>query len=301
VRLPRPDGTTLYVERYGPAEAPALVLTHGAGANRTSWYYAIRALRERFQVLVWDMPGLGHSDKPGHGDYSLERHAGDLAAVLEATATRGPVLLVGHSMGGMIILTFCRLFAERLGAMVAGLVLIGSTHTNPARTSTASGFLHAIQRPILEPLLHLTAWLAPVVSLMSWLSYVNGTSHIAAMIFGFAGSESRGQLDRAALYNARAWPAVQARETLAMLRYDATSTLNAIPVPVLCLTGHLDRLVVPDTSRYMAGRIPRGQVEVLRPAGHMSIFERHDAMTDALGAFADRVFTTESTAASRAS
>src|SRR5947208_14876230 len=53
VRLDRPDGTSLYVEKYGPPGAPAIVLTHGAGANRTSWYYVIRALSQRLQVVAW--------------------------------------------------------------------------------------------------------------------------------------------------------------------------------------------------------------------------------------------------------
>lgn len=39
-RLPRPDGTELHVETYGPAGAPPIVFTHGAGANSTSWHYA---------------------------------------------------------------------------------------------------------------------------------------------------------------------------------------------------------------------------------------------------------------------
>src|ERR687885_437082 len=132
VRLPRPDGTSLYVERYGPADAPAVVLTHGAGANRTSWYYAIRALSQRFQVLVWDMPGLGHSDKPRRGDYSLERHAHDLEAVLNVAAGGGggPPAAPGTTTRG-----------------------------GPA---PASGFVRAVQKPLLEPLLHLTVWVAPL-------------------------------------------------------------------------------------------------------------------------------------------
>jgi pimeloyl-ACP methyl ester carboxylesterase len=288
LRLPRPDGTTLYVERYGPPEAPTLVLTHGAGANRTSWYYVIRALSERFQVLVWDLPGLGHSDKPGHGDYSLERHAQDLEAVL-GLAGGQPCLLVGHSMGGMVLLTFCRLFAQHLGASVRGLALVDTSYTNPARTTTASGFIRASQQPVLEPLLHLTAGLAPVVWLMSWLGYLNGSSHLLGMLFGFAGTQTRGQLDLAARYNPLAWPGVQAHETLAMFRYDATAVLASIPVPTLVLTGHLDRLIVPETARFMAERIPRAELRRLEPAGHMAVFERHERLVSELADFADDV------------
>ena len=48
------------------------------------------------------------------------------------------------------------------------------------------------------------------------------------MVFGFAGSQTRGQLDLATRYNPLAWPGVQARETLAMFRYDATSVLSTL-------------------------------------------------------------------------
>ncbi|MBV9355685.1 MAG: alpha/beta hydrolase [Chloroflexi bacterium] len=287
-RLLRPDGSSLYVERYGPADAPALVLTHGAGVNRTSWYYVIRALSERFQVLVWDMPGLGHSDRPARGDYSLERHAEDLEAVLDLAAGQ-PAVLVGHSMGGMVVLTFCRLFPEHLGSRVRGLGLVDSSYTNPVQTTTARGLIGALQKPLLEPLLHLTAWLSPLVWVMSWLSYLNGSSHLVGMIFGFAGSQTRGQLDLATLYNPRAWPGVQARETLAMFRYDATPVLASVPVPTLVFTGHLDRLIVPETASVMADRVQDAQLKRLEPAGHMAVFERHDALVAELEAFADEV------------
>ncbi len=288
LRLLRPDGTSLYVERYGPQDAPAVILTHGAGANRTSWYYAIRVLSERFQVIVWDMPGLGHSQRPRGGDYSLERHATDLKAVVDVAGGQ-PTMLVGHSMGGMVVLTFCRLFPELLGSIVKGLALVDTSHTNPARTTTASGFVRAIQKPILEPLLHLTAWIAPVVWVMSWLAYLNGSSHLVGMVFGFAGSQTRGQLDLATRYNPLAWPGVQARETLAMFRYDATPALGAIPIPTVVFTGHLDRLIVPETARFMAQHMSHAQLTHLEPAGHMAVFERHDVLVSGLAELADKL------------
>jgi pimeloyl-ACP methyl ester carboxylesterase len=278
------------------------VLTHGAGANRTSWYYVIRALSKHFQVLVWDMPGLGHSGKARDGDYSLERHARDLEAVV-GLASNQPTMLVGHSMGGMVVLTFCRLFPEQVNGRVRGLALVDTSHTNPARTTTARGFVHAIQKPVLEPLLHVTRWFAPLMWIMSWLGYLNGSAHILGMFFGFAGSQTRGQLDLAARYNPLAWPGVQASETLAMFRYDATRELESVSVPTLVFTGDLDRLIVPETAAFMVERIPRARLTRLQPGGHMSVFERHDVLATELEAFAretlgDRAVDSQGLAAS---
>lgn len=55
-----------------------------------------------------DLPALGRSGRPARRDYSLAKHAQYLAAVLEASVDR-PAVPVGHSLGGMITLTFCKL------------------------------------------------------------------------------------------------------------------------------------------------------------------------------------------------
>lgn len=283
-RLPRPDGTELQVEHYGPADGPALLITHGNGTNSTVWYYAKRHLADRFQLLLWDLPGLGRSHAPRDNDHRLEKMAGDLATVLQSTGNR-PVVLFGHSIGGMIVQTFCRLFPHYIGAPVAGLVLLDTTYTNPVETTTGRGFFRAIQKPLLEPLLHLMIWLSPLVWLMNWLSYFNGSAHLLSIVTGFAGSETRGQLDFATRFTPSSSPAVQAHNTLAMLRFDATATLPTITVPVLALVGHLDRVTVPEASAYISERVPQGQVTKLVPGGHMALLERHERVTELIGQF----------------
>ncbi len=287
-RLERPDGTNLYVTTYGRPDAPPVVFTHGAGNNSTAWYYAQRHLAARFRVIVWDLPGLGRTTGPRNHDYSLDKHARDLEAIL-AFAGGSPAVLVGHSLGGMIVQTFCRLFPERLGRDVVGLVLVDTSPTNPVRTTTASGLARAIQKPLLEPLLHVVIGLSPLLQLLNWLGYLNGTVHVGASLTGFAGTETRGQLDLAARYSPLAPPAVLARETLAMFRYDATAVLPTLPVPVLVVTGHLDRLIVPATSRWLCDAIPRAELLVLEPAGHQGIFEQHEPFIDALDTFCARL------------
>ncbi|MBM0744144.1 hypothetical protein JOY44_21430 [Phormidium sp. CLA17] len=76
-------------------------------------------------------------------------------------------------MGGMILLTFCRLFPESLGDRVAGLVLVDTTYTNPIKTAILSQILTPLQKPLIEPLLYVTIALAPISWLMSGLSYTN--------------------------------------------------------------------------------------------------------------------------------
>src|SRR4051812_36552598 len=101
-----PDGTRLYVETVGRGDTPTLVLTHGWGADADLWQFAKRDLANDYRLVAWDLPGLGNSEQPPDRNYSLERMADDLRAVVSATP--GPVILVGHSIGGMINLTFGR-------------------------------------------------------------------------------------------------------------------------------------------------------------------------------------------------
>jgi pimeloyl-ACP methyl ester carboxylesterase len=283
-RVRRPDGTELQVECYGPPGAPPIVMTHGSGTNSTEWYYAKRQLADRFRLIVWDLPGLGKSSEPKDKSYQLEKLARDLEAVLPLAGGQ-PAILLGHSMGGMIILTFCRLFPQYLGRQVAGLVLLNTTYTNPLKTTTFSGFFQAIQKPVLEPLLHLTIWLSPIVWLLNWMSYLNGSAHIWSALTGFAGHETRGQLDFATLFTPLASPAVQARGALAMFDYDETATLGTIGVPVLVIAGHLDRMTIPEASVRIAEAVPTAKLVKLAPAGHMSMLEQNEAFTRAVAEF----------------
>ena len=285
-RVPRPDGSVLQVEFYGPEDGQPIILTHGWGPNSTIWYYAKRQLSDRFQIIVWDLPGLGKSDRPKNNDYSLEKYARDLEAVVNLVEHK-PVILLGHSLGGMSILTFCRLFPEYLGNRVAGLILVDTTYTNPVKTSIFSKLLRAIQKPLLEPLLHLTIWLAPLFSLMNWLSYLNGTLYISTELSGFTGTETRGQLNFATLLSAKSWPAVVARGTLAMFDYDETRTLSTINVPVLLIVGASDRATVPGASIRMKAELAQSELFILKPAGHMGFMEQNHQFAKAVSTFSD--------------
>lgn len=287
-RLRRPDGTVLQVEFYGPEDGQPIILSHGWGPNSTVWYYAKRQLSDRFRVIVWDLPGLGKSSKPKNKDYSLEKYARDLEAIVDLVGK--PVILLGHSMGGMLTLTFCRLFPEQLGSRVAGLILADTTYTNPVKTAILSKVLRAVQKPLLEPLLYLTIGLSPLLWLMTWLSYFNGSLHISVELSGFKGSETRGQLDFSALLSALGSPGVLARGTLAMLKYEETATLSTIHVPVLLIVGASDIATKPAASLRMKAELPQSEFVSLKGSGHMSLMEHNQEFAEVVSAFSTTCF-----------
>ncbi|HXI15210.1 MAG TPA: alpha/beta hydrolase [Chloroflexota bacterium] len=290
IELKRPDGTRLRVERYGRPDGPTVLLTHGWGTDSTEWQYARQALGSRFRVLVWDLRGLGQSSAPPTNDYRLESMATDLEAVLGLAAGGEPVVLAGHSIGGMTILSFCRHFPEHLAprGRVAGLALVNTTYTTPLATTTASGFFSAIRRPVLEPLLYLTIWLWPLMWLGSWMSYLNGTAHLVSWLTGFTGRAPRGQLDFTTWLGVKASPAVLARGVLATFLYDEATTLAAVGVPTLVITGDGDRVLVPQASAHMAETLPHAELLALQDARHQALLQRHLTFDEELTEFADQ-------------
>jgi pimeloyl-ACP methyl ester carboxylesterase len=290
-RISRPDGSELRVECYGPADAPPVVMTHGWGCNSTEWFYPKKSLAGRFRVIVWDEPGLGASKRPDNNDYRLEKLAADLEAVLAFAGDR-PAVLVGHSIGGMITLTLCRVFSELLVRRVAGLVLAHTSYTNPVRTTKLAALFTAIETPVLIPLLHLTIALWPFVWVMNWLSYLNGSAHRSTHKESFAGTETRGQLDFCARFMPHARPDVLARGMLGMIGYDATATLPTIPVPTLVVVGDQDTTTLPEAGKYISRSVPNAQLATLSPAKHLGLIEHHGRFDELVAGFAESCLTT---------
>jgi pimeloyl-ACP methyl ester carboxylesterase len=291
-RLTRPDGSELHVEFYDPdpsaktasRPAPTLILTHGWGPDSTVWYYVKKQLTDQFRVIVWDLPGLGKSKKPRNRDYSLEKFAHDLNAVVTAAGDQ-PVVLLGHSLGAMTLLTFCRLFPEQVEQRVAGLILVDGTYINPLKTAILSKLLLPLQKPLLEPLLHLAIALSPLLWLTSWLSYLNGSTLLTTEISGFTGKETRGQLNFSNLIGIKASPGVLARGVLAMLKFNETATLPHIAAPTLVVVGKSDIATRPIASQRMSTEIPSAELSVLSPGGHMVLMENNHRFGEIVRAF----------------
>ena len=276
----------MHVEASGPDGGLSVVLVHGWGVDNRAFYYTKRALSAHHRVIGWDLRGLGKTSRAGTDGYSLDAMADDLAAVVELV--QGPVVVVGHSIGGMIAQTFARRHAERLASSVVALVLVATTYTDPTRTTLGARVMHALERPLFTPLMYLTIALAPLVWAMNWLSYINGTQIIATALSGFAGSETRGQLDVATRFFVKAPPGVLARGMLAMFKFDETSSIGNMAVPVLVVPGDRDPVLLPSASEHIAAVVPGATLAPLAAAKHMGLVEHHPAFNAKLEAFVDR-------------
>jgi pimeloyl-ACP methyl ester carboxylesterase len=219
----------------------------------------------------------------------LEAFAGHLEAVLRFADK--PAILLGHSIGGMTILTFCRLFPEALGLRVAGLALVHTTYVNPVRTARLAPLYTALERPVIVPLLYLTIALSPLVLLMNWLAYLNGMLHISNQQSGFAGGESWSQVEFVTRYNLYTSPAVLARGMFGMLRYDARPGLPLITIPTLIVPGDRDPMCTPEASEYIHQHIRSSQLAPLAPAKHMGHMEHNQQFVELVDAFATSVLS----------
>ena len=281
----RPDGSRLHLEFAGPKAGPTIVFTHGWSLDRTVWNELLQKLSDRYRTVVWDLPGLGHSKGPRNGDYRLEKMAADLEAVVQV-AGKGPVILVGHSIGGMITQTYCRLYPKQLGTRVAGIVLLHTTYTNPLNTALFAPLWRAIEKPILLPLHYLTIWLAPLAWLSNWQSFANGNLHVITRIASFSGQQTWGQLNHGAWLAAAGWPAVVSRGNLAMLTFDEQRSLPAVEIPALVIAAQHDRMTKPEASERLARLLPNSR-EAMVAAGHLGLWEQPAEIAELITNFVD--------------
>ena len=109
-------GVDIHYSVTGSGET-SLVFVHGWSCDSSYWSEQLDAFADRYEVITLDLAGHGQSGS-NREDWSIEAFGGDVAAVVDAAAS-GPVVLVGHSMGGPVVLEAARRLGERVQLIVA--------------------------------------------------------------------------------------------------------------------------------------------------------------------------------------
>ncbi|WFE31511.1 alpha/beta hydrolase [Micromonospora sp. WMMD975] len=292
MELRLPDDVRLHVTATGPVDAEVtVVLLHGWTLDGRSWHRQVADLRERFgdrvRVIAYDARGHGRSSCLTLRDATLAQLGDDLAAVVDEFAPSGPVVLVGHSMGGMTVMEYAHRHPDRFAARTAGLVFVattaeGHTHTVYGLSPRIARLIRLAETTGAGVLARCGGWRPPHALLRAL------RPSIRWMLFG----------DRCDPADIRLVTSAVARATLrsiggfrasigAQHRLDTLAALGGLPAAAL--VGDRDRLTPPPCAESIAAALPTAELTVCPGAGHMLMMERPDEVNAAVASVLRRV------------
>ena len=253
------DGRFGYEAAGNPASRP-LVFLHGIGGAARAWRGQVEAFGDRYRAIAWDMPGYGSS--PPLPAVSIAALADALQDFLRQVGATEPIL-VGHSIGGMIVQ---QLLAK--SPNIADTVVLAQT--SPAFGKPDGDW----QKSFIE------ARLGP---LDRGETMVSLAPMLVKELVGDNPDANGMQIARACM---AAVPQATYRATmLALLGFDQRNALKSIAVPTLVLSGSRDNNAPAPMMAKMASYIPSATYVELEGAGHLANLERPYAFDAALDQF----------------
>jgi 3-oxoadipate enol-lactonase len=245
---------------------PPVVLLHPFPANHNLWKPAAQALITRYRVIVPDLRGHGASGV-GEGPATMEKHAADIARVLDHEEVRRTAF-VGVSIGGYVLFEFWRKHRERVEALVLCNTK-AQADTPEARAVRLQAATFVMER---------------------------GTElffgSMIPKLMGNTTRDTRPDLVEGALRMMR----TMSPEDVAMVqrgmaeRQDSVETLKTINVPTMLVTGDEDILTGVAEAELMRQNISGSEINVIAKAGHYSPWEQPEEVGKLLRQFLDRLY-----------
>jgi pimeloyl-ACP methyl ester carboxylesterase len=281
--LDGPRGVRITVESYGPEDAPQLVLAHGWVCTGRAWHEQVRRLADRFRIVTYDQPGHARTSPPADGAYDLDLLGDTLVTVVEQATRPGPVVVAGHSMGGMTILNAARRHAmvrERL----AGAVLLSTTSSARAERLTLELGIRSVAR-LDRGIRRLVPTLRDPRVVRGAERVYTSTSDLSFLLARWTGVGPDADPEVVAFTQEMLLASgfdVVVGMVEPILAVDEDAGLDALQdVPTTLVVGSHDRLTPATLTRRMAARSKAGVVELER-VGHMSLLEAGEEVTEVL-------------------
>jgi pimeloyl-ACP methyl ester carboxylesterase len=269
------DGVRLHVEIDGEDRpGPTIVFAHGYVENVDVWHYPRLALRDKYRMVFYDQRSHGDSGRSRIDHITMGQLAADLKSVIDATTANGPVILVGHSMGGMTIMEFARNHPEYFDHQVQAVVLM----------NTSSGRM-MVTNPAFYRLAPLVRRGSPVIT---WARGAATRPVIRNLLTG--PDIRREHVDMIEKMVIRTHPSTFTHFAPLFTTLDTSEgfpTLGRVPTTVI--GGVSDYLTPFSHSRHIAKKIPGATLVELDRVGHFSMFENAERVIEVLDTTAEKV------------
>ncbi|MDO0935662.1 alpha/beta hydrolase [Streptomyces sp. DG2A-72] len=300
------DGTELYYEvddvepqegltprrrRLFGRKAPApvtVVFSHGYCLSQDSWHFQRAALRGVVRTVHWDQRSHGRSARGMSQTedgipVNIDQLGRDLKAVIDAAVPEGPIVLVGHSMGGMTVMALAAQFPELVQERVTAVALIGTSSGKLGEVNfglPVAG-VNAVRR-VLPGVLKALGQQAALVERGR-----RATADLFAGIikrYSFASRDVDPAVARFAERMIEGTPIdVVAEFYPAFADHDKTEALaHFMELPVLVLAGVKDLVTPSEHSEAIADLLPDAELVLVPDAGHLVMLEHPEVVTDRL-------------------
>ncbi|HLR83926.1 MAG TPA: alpha/beta hydrolase [Nocardioidaceae bacterium] len=254
------------------------MFAHGWVLDLDSWHYQRAALRGRVRMVFYDQRSHGRSQRSTKQGSTFEQLGRDLRDVIQQTTPDGPVILVGHSMGGMTIMSLAEHFPTLVRERVAGVLLCGTSAGGLLPKGTSL-------RTATERLEHVGFAVTPFLALGRRI----GTNRSSRRLIVGPGAPDR--------YVDMTTQMLRRTRTHVLLDFlpnfgelDAYQALAALPgESTVVVSGTHDPLTPHKHSQRIVDRLPGSRLVVADGAGHMVQLERHEQVTAELEDLIDQV------------
>lgn len=278
-----PDGVPLAVRETGPLDAPlTVVFAHGFCLRMGAFHFQRMRLCDEWtsnaRMIFYDQRGHGRSGEASPDTYTVSQLGADLETVLQVVAPRGSVVLVGHSMGGMTVLSHARQFSHHYGDRIVGAALISSA----AEGVSESPLGEILKNPALN---------AARFAARSAPKLVNRGRNVVRSVIGpILAAASYGETDVSPSVVAFSQRMMLGTPVPTMVEFlhalqtlDETAALPTLAkIPTLIAGGEHDLVTPADYSRDMAAALPDSESVIIDGAGHLALLGKPDPINEAL-------------------
>lgn len=286
------DGVALHVEEVGPRDAPlTVVFVHGFVLNLGSFHFQRRRLSDEFgdriRMVFYDQRSHGRSAKSDSENCTIEQLGRDLAAVIDSVCPDGPVALVGHSMGGMTIMSFADQYPNRFhrsdrAGGAGNIRWIGLINTSGGNLRTVTlglpNFVARLRGPVLPLVLRRAARSVDLVEKGRALGKDLAWAITKRLSFG------SDDVDPAVIAFCTNMIAATPVDVVSdfyqtLMDHDGTEGLrNLRECTALVIGAAKDALTPVEHTMHIASALPDAELLVVPDTGHMLMLERPAAV-----------------------